>query len=357
MYAASTGRVTLFKLPHRVENRQPPVCIIVDMRNPETRGKSSLISRPLQEALIQTLQEGRQSLLFLNRRGTASSQICNHCGHVTLCPTCQLPLTFHADHMKLICHFCNYRQVPEAVCANCNASELRYAGGGTKRIETEIAHILPHVRVFRLDKDSARPEELPKLYKLLHEGSIDILIGTQMIAKGLDLPNLDTVGVINADSMLHMPDFHSAERTFQLLTQVAGRAGRGDRAGRVFIQTRTPDHPAIQAVKSNSFWDFSNAELAQRQLLGYPPFRYLLKLTYSHKDEATAVSASQALYATLKQNPHIRVLGPAPAFHARLGGKYHWQLVIKAAQRHYLLAITAALPATWKTDLDPLNIL
>ncbi|HUC20130.1 MAG TPA: primosomal protein N', partial [Candidatus Polarisedimenticolaceae bacterium] len=357
VYAAETGRIKLFKLPKRVLNRKQPEATIVDMRDPETRGKSSLISKPLQEALRQTLDAGRQSLLFLNRRGTASSQICNHCGQVTLCLTCHLPLTFHADHMKLICHFCNYRQVPAAVCPNCDMSELRYVGGGTKRIEDEIQQVLPHVRVFRLDKDSARPEELPKLYDQLHQGSIDILIGTQMIAKGLDLPNLDTVGVINADSMLHMPDFHSAERTFQLLTQVAGRAGRGDRPGRVFIQTRTPDHPAIKAVKTGNFWDFAGEELAQRRFLGYPPFRYLLKLTYSHKDEPAAVGASQALYDTLKQNPNVRVLGPAPAFHARLGGQFHWQLIVKAAERHHLTTIAAELPQAWKTDLDPINVL
>ncbi|HEX7260078.1 MAG TPA: primosomal protein N' [Candidatus Saccharimonadia bacterium] len=357
VYAAETGRITLYELPKRVENRPQPTSIIVDMRDSELRGPSSLISRPLLDALRQTLDNGRQSLLFLNRRGTASSQICNHCGEVTLCPTCQLPLTFHADHMKLMCHFCNYRQVPEAVCPHCGTSELRYAGGGTKRIETEIEQALPHVRVFRLDKDSAQPQELPKLYERLHQGEIDILIGTQMIAKGLDLPNIDTVGVVNADSMLHMPDFHSAERTFQLLTQVSGRAGRGDRPGKVYIQTRTPDHPAIQAVKNGNFWDFAKNELAQRRLLGYPPFRYLLKLTYSHKDEATAVSASQALYDTLKQNPAVRVLGPAPAFHARLGGQFHWQLIIKAADRRHLVVIASTLPSTWKTDLDPINVL
>lgn len=357
VYASQTGRIKRFTLTKRVENRPSPQIEVIDMREPALRGKSSMISLPLQQALQETLNQGRQSLLFLNRRGTASSQICNHCGNVTLCPTCQIPLTFHADHMKLICHFCNFRQVPAAVCPECNTSELRYAGGGTKRIETEIQQILPHVRVFRLDKDSAQPAELPKLYDQLHSGAIDVLIGTQMIAKGLDLPNLDTVGVINADSMLHMPDFHSAERTFQLLTQVAGRAGRGDRLGKVYIQSRTPDHPAIQAARAGNFDDFSKNELAQRKLLGYPPFRYLLKLSYSHKDEAVAVSASQALCATLKQSPHVRVLGPAPAFHARLGGVFHWQLIIKAAERHHLVTIASNLPKEWKTDLDPVNVL
>ncbi len=357
VYAAEAGRIQLIKLTKRVLNRPMPQATIIDMRKPAGNGTNYFLSDPLLEALTKTLAERRQSLLFLNRRGTASSQICDNCGTVTLCPNCQLPLTFHADTMKLICHFCNFRATPAAVCTSCNRAELHYVGGGTKRIETEMQRLLPDARIYRLDKDSAKAEELPQLYRDLHAGVIDILIGTQMVAKGLDLPNLDLVGVINADSMLHLPDFSSAERCFQLLTQVSGRAGRGNQPGRVLIQTRTPDHPAIQAAARGDFWGFAEPELAARQLLGYPPFRFLLKLTFSHKTEPTTISAAQALYATLKTNPQVRVLGPAPAFHERLGGKYHWQLVVKAARRQLLVDIAASLPATWKTDLDPVTVL
>ena len=358
VYAAEIGRITLVKLTQRVHGQPLPTATVVDMRDRMVRGANRFLSIPLITALRETLGQGRQSLLFINRRGSASSQLCAHCGTVTLCPRCELPLTFHADELKLICHLCNFRASPEAVCPACGQSELRYLGGGTKRIEAEIATLLPTARLARLDRDSADPKLLPQLYKDLHEGRIDILIGTQMVAKGLDLPALDTVGVINADSVLHMPDFSSAERTFQLLAQVAGRSGRGVAVpGRVFIQTHTPDHPTIQAASRGDFWAFAGTELAQRQLLGYPPYRFLLKLSFGHKNQATAISQSQAVYDTLKSNPSIKVLGPAPAFHERAGGTYHWQVIAKAARRSALLEIAAALPATWKTDIDPINVL
>jgi primosomal protein N' (replication factor Y) len=357
VYASEIGRITLVKLTQRIAGRPLPTATIVDMRDRQARGPNHFLSKPLIAALKETLGQGRQSLLFINRRGSASSQICNHCGTVTLCPRCELPLTFHADELKLICHICNYRSAPAAVCPSCGQNELRYLGGGTKRIEAEIGTLLPSARLARLDRDSADPKLLPQLYKDLHAGAIDILIGTQMVAKGLDLPDLDTVGVINADSVLHMPDFSSAERTFQLLAQVAGRSGRGAVPGRVFIQTRTPEHPTITAAARGDFWGFAATELAQRQQLGYPPYRFLLKMMVSHAQAAAASSQSQAVYARLKQHPGIKVLGPAPAFHERAGGVYHWQLLAKAARRSTLLEVAASLPSTWKTDIDPLNVL
>ena len=357
VYAAEIGRISLLKLTQRIAGRPLPTATVVDMRDRQARGANRFVSAPLIAALKETLGQDRQSLLFINRRGSASSQICNHCGNVTLCPRCELPLTFHADELKLICHICNFRQTPAAVCPVCNHADLRYLGGGTKRIEAEIAALLPNARVARLDRDSADPKLLPQLYKDLHAGAIDILIGTQMVAKGLDLPDLDTVGVINADTVLHMPDFSSAERTFQLLAQVAGRSGRGAVPGRIFIQTHTPDNPTIQAAAKGDFWGFSGTELGQRRQLGYPPYRFLLKLIFGHKQQATAISQSQAVYDNLKLNPGIKVLGPAPAFHERAGGTYHWQIIAKAARRSVLLEVAAALPDTWKTDIDPLNVL
>jgi primosomal protein N' (replication factor Y) len=357
VYAAEAGRIELIKLTKRVAGRPLPQTTIVDLRRREERGPSTFLSPKLIAALSETLTVGRQSLLFINRRGTASSQICNNCGEVTLCPTCHLPLTFHADRMQLVCHLCNFRAAPAATCPQCGLAELRFLGGGTKRIEADITKLFPEARLARLDKDSATPKMLPQLYEDLHARKIDILIGTQMIAKGLDLPGLDTVGVISADQLLHMPDFTSAERTFQLLAQVAGRAGRSDVPGRVIIQTRTPDHPAIQAAARHDFWTFAEAELAGRKLLGYPPHRFLLKLSFSHQDQAAVITTCQELYDRLKQNPGVSVLGPAPAFHERAGGKYTWQVVAKAARRGVLLEIARSLPPTWKTDLDPINLL
>ncbi len=357
VYAAEVGRIKLIKLTERVMGRAMPTATIIDMRDRVLRGKNSFLSQPLVTALTETLGTGRQSLLFINRRGTASSRICNDCGYVASCPTCHLPLTFHADTMQLLCHLCGYHEAPAAACPDCGHTDLKFLGGGTKRIETEIEALLPTARLARIDKDSADHKTLPELYRSLHAGEIDILIGTQMIAKGLDLPRLDTVGVVNADTMLHMPDFSSAERTFQLITQVAGRAGRGDTPGRVIIQTRTPEHPAIRAAAASDFWGFAAGELAGRRLLGYPPFRYLLKLSVSGVTQEAAIAAAQALLEELLTNRRVRVLGPAPAFHERAGGQYRWQLAVKAADRSELVAIARALPVQWTTDLDPVNVL
>jgi primosomal protein N' (replication factor Y) (superfamily II helicase) len=357
VYLTEIGRVPLIKLPERIEGRKLPEITIVDLRDRAVRGPNAFISTKLLAALTETLEHGRQSLLFLNRRGTASSHLCDNCGHVSVCPTCHLPLTFHADTMQLVCHICNYHVAPPAVCPECGSSERSFLGGGTKRIEEEIIKLLPNARLLRLDKDSADPKTMPELYKQLHDGKVDILIGTQMIAKGLDLPGLDTVGVINADSMLHLPDFGAAERTFGLLMQVSGRAGRSEVPGRVFIQTRTPDHPAIQLAAKSDFWGFARKELAERQTFGYPPFRFLLKLTVSASSQMKAIGDATDLYDKLKSRSDIKILGPAPAFHERAGGTYHWQLMIKAASRGALVDIARSVPPKWRTDLDPINLL
>lgn len=356
LYLAEQGRLDLIKMTKRVSDHELPPAQIIDMKDRNQTGKS-LISKPLLQALRQTLEAGRQSLLFLNRRGTASSQICNSCGHVNVCPRCMLALTFHADEMKLICHICNFRQTPTAVCTECGQAELRFIGSGTKRIESEIGSLMPGARVLRLDKDSADPKQLPVAYKKLVDQEIDILIGTQMIAKGLDLPNLETVGVVNADLMLHLPDFGAAERTFQLLSQVAGRAGRGDTPGRIFIQTHTPQHPAIKWAATGDYWGFASAELESRKLMGYPPFRYLLKLTISDREADKAKKLADEAFNRLQKTSGIKLLGPAPAFYERAGGKHHWHIIVKSASRSKLVEIAKSMPAAWKTDLDPINLL
>lgn len=356
-YLAREGRLNLAELTKRVQNRSQPEVKIIDMRKDEVKQRGSQISRPLLQALTETLEEGRQSLLFINRRGSASSHQCDSCGYVSSCPTCHLPLTFHGDRTKLLCHICNYQLTPPAVCPECNHASFKFLGGGTQRIEADIQRLLPKARLARLDKDSARGHDLAELHRQLHAGEIDILIGTQMIAKGLDLPALDNVGVINADSMLHLPDYSASERTYQLLTQVAGRAGRGDASGMVYIQTHSPTHPAVTAAVDGDYWKFAEAELAERQEHGYPPFRYLLKLTVSHQDKATASRRAQELYGKLAQVEQVRRLGPAPALYERAGGQYHWHIIVKAAARPRLLAIAKQLPSWCKTDIDPINLL
>ena len=356
-YLAKAGQIGLFELPERFNKQALPSPEVVDLRDRSQLGKSRDLSLPLLEALKDSIAAGRQSLLFLNRRGSASSQLCGHCGHVTLCPTCHLPLTFHADELRLICHICNFRQSPAAVCPNCDQAELRFIGSGTKRIETEVTALFPDARIARLDRDNISLEYLESLYRDLKNGRVDILVGTQMITKGLDLPQMDTVGVVLADSSLYLPDFSASERTFDLLNQVSGRVGRGDRPGRVIIQTYSPDHPAIQAAAASDYWKFATAELAERRLLGYPPYVYLLKLSYAHADDAKAERAARDLTKRLAGQADLKLAGPAPSYRAHAGGRYHWQLIAKSKRRQHLTEAARLVPSGWTIDLDPINLL
>jgi primosomal protein N' (replication factor Y) len=358
LYLTQIGRIDHEKLTKRTNDLSLSEAKIIDMRDKEIFKSSKYIAQEILDALTANVEEGRQGLLYLNRRGSASSQVCGDCGHVTTCPNCQLPLTFHADLMRLICHHCNYRCPSPAVCPECNSANLKFLGTGTKRIEEEIGRLLPHARIARLDRDSATLANITKVYRGLRSGELDIVIGTQMIAKGLDMPAIDTVGVINADTMLHLPDYTAAERTYQLLSQVSGRAGRGDRPGRVYIQTYSPDHIAIQCAARNDFDTFAAAELAQRSLLSYPPFVYLLKLTVAAKTADLARQEALRFAQLIGREPHLAVTGPAPAFIEQQGAFYRWILTVKSKDRAPLVALAANLPGRhWTPDLDPINLL
>jgi len=357
VFLAREGRLELVKLTKRASGQPLPTTHIVDLRDKSLLRRSRFISLPLLEALEHTLSSGRQSLLFINRRGSASSYQCGDCGEVRTCPTCHIPLTFHADHVQLICHYCNYQEKPAATCPECGGSTMNFLGGGTKRIEAEIKRLLPSARVARLDKDNGTLEHIEDIHTGMHNGKIDILIGTQMITKGLDISGLDTVGVISADTALHFPDFSAAERTFQILSQVIGRAGRTTQPGQAYIQTYTPEHPAIVAAASHNFDSFAEVELAERHLLNYPPYVYLLKLHCSLKTAGSAQHKAQVAFELIKDQPGIQILGPAPAFAERLHGDYHWQIIIKSKNRAGLVEIAKLLPAGWTIDLDPLNLL
>jgi len=358
LFLAQSARLEHILLTKRVNNLPRPQAQIIDIRDKELFKLSKYIAQPLVEAVEGTLAQNRQSLLYLNRRGSASSQVCADCGHITTCPNCRLPLTFHADLMRLICHHCNFRQANPAVCPECNGTDLKLIGGGTKRIEAEIERLFPSARIARLDRDSATLRHIQHVLRDLKSGDLDIVIGTQMIAKGLDLPAIDTVGIVNADTMLHLPDFTAAERTYQLLSQVSGRAGRGDRPGRVYIQTYTPDHPAIQAAAFGSFEDFATPELAERRTLSYPPYVYLLKLTIASPSADAARSEATGFAQQLRRVPDIAVTGPAPAFLEIQGGKFRWVIAVAAKRRAPLVQIATALPSDrWTADLDPINLL
>lgn len=356
-YWAQQGRIKLLELKQRANRIAPAIPTVVDLRDKTLLNASRFISLPLLDAIKSTLALGRQSLLFINRRGSASSLICGDCGWVATCPNCGIALTFHADQMKLVCHYCNYHQTPPAICPNDKSTNLRYLGGGTKRVEAEMARLVPEARLARLDRDSSTPTYLHQLYADLNAGKIDILIGTQLVAKGWDLAMLDTVGIVSADTMLNVPDFTAAERTFQLITQVRGRAGRGDRAGQVIIQSYSPDHPAIMAAAEDNYERFAKAELAGRQALHYPPFTYLLKLSFGAKTAETAQRRALELHEQLKTEGGTALSGPAPAFREVQGGRYIWQIIVRSRSRQSLVNIAAKTPAGWTADLDPVNLL
>lgn len=358
LYLAQIGRIEHILLSQRANKISHSKAKIIDLRDKDLLKLSKFITQPLADAITNTLTAGRQTLLYLNRRGSASSQICGDCGAVSLCPNCTLPLTFHADLMRLICHHCNFRRPSEAICPSCEGANLRLLGGGTKRIEAEVQRLWPHARMARLDRDSATLPYIQTVFQQLRAGELDILIGTQMIAKGLDLPAIDTVGIISADTMLHLPDYTAAERTYQLLSQVSGRAGRGDRPGQIFIQTYTPTHPAIQAAATGAYDAFAAAELTERQSLNYPPYVYLLKLTVALPAQQNARTEAERLAAELRRLPGMQVIGPAPAFLEQIAGKSHWIITVKSKSRPPLVQIAESLPGDhWTADLDPVNLL
>jgi primosomal protein N' (replication factor Y) len=358
VHLAAIGRIEYLNLNQRVNLISPPQGKIIDLRDKSLLASSKFITQPLLEAVSTTVAAKRQALLYINRRGSASSQVCSDCGHVTTCPNCQLPLTFHADLMRLICHHCNYRMASPAVCPNCNGADLRLLGGGTKRIEDEISRLLPSARIARLDRDSATLPHIQAVYAGLKSGQIDIVIGTQMIAKGLDLPAVDTIGIVNADTMLYLPDFTAAERTFQLLHQVSGRAGRGDRPGEVFIQTYSCEHPAILAAAGGNFDSFAGPELEARRLHGYPPFVFLLKLVTQAATPSAAQEQAAKLATQIASRPGLQAIGPAPAFIELQAGRYRWVITVKSKRRAALVEVAASLPTkNWTADLDPINLL
>ena len=352
----------------------PPVRV-VDLRQELRAGNRSILSRALQEALRQTLDAGEQAIIFLNRRGTATFVICRDCGHVILCPKCDVPLTFHrtvrpagvappqrgSRRGMLVCHHCNRREPSPDICPECGSSRIRYFGLGTERVEETLHQLLPQARLLRWDRDTATGLDHERYLQAFIDHRADVLVGTQMIAKGLDLPRVTLVGVASADTALHLPDFRAAERTFQLLTQVAGRAGRSRRGGRVIVQTYNPDHYAVQAASHHDYAAFFERELAYRRRLEYPPFSRLLALRYSHSDprrsQAEATRLGRWLQSEIRRlGIPAELIGPAPCFFSRIQGRYRWQIVVRAPDPTVLLR-DVALPLGWSVDVDPITLL
>jgi len=339
--AAAGGPYQLLKLSDRIDGRPLPTVQVVDMRQETKEGNCGIFSRALVAAINRRLEEQEQVLLFLNRRGFATFVICRECGMVLKCPHCDISLTYHRDG-RLRCHYCNYSVRAPDLCPNCGSHNIRHLGAGTQRVEEEARQFFPEARVLRMDSDStARKGSHAKIISAFRDRQADILIGTQMIAKGLDFPGVTLVGVINADITLHMPDFRAAERTFQLLTQVAGRAGRGNLPGEAIIQTYSPDHYSITAAAAHDCEGFYLSEMPVRRSLGYPPFTHLARLLFTHEDEEEVKKGAMQAKEVLKKilpgtGKSISILGPAPAPLSKIKDRYRWQLVLKASRRDLL---------------------
>jgi primosomal protein N' (replication factor Y) (superfamily II helicase) len=333
---ALSGKYGIARLPHRVDHRNMPVMRIVDMRiEAEREGHVNVFSRELIQAIQQRLDRAEQSMLFLNRRGYATSLICPKCGFVAQCDLCSVAMTYHRQTDELICHICGARRKVPKQCPNpeCRDPAFRFAGFGTQRVELALAKIFPRAHVQRMDSDTTtRKDSHHRILGDFRTGKIDILVGTQMITKGLHFPNVTLVGVLMADLSLHMPDFRAAERTFQLLTQVAGRAGRGDVKGEVIVQTYTPFHPAIQAARRLDFEGFCDQEIEFRRELSYPPYTHLVCVTLKGPVEERVSFSGAAFVKALQPelSKPVVLAGPAPAPLARAKGFYRYQVILRA---------------------------
>lgn len=368
-WAAEAGEALWLSLPRRVHRRPLPRVETVDLRGELLAGNRSMFSRTLSEKLEAALDRGEQAVLFMNRRGMASFLLCRECGYVPRCTQCEVSLTLH-DPGILRCHYCDAaHRLPEA-CPQCGGPYLRPFGGGTQRIEQEVKRLFPKARPVRMDVDTtARKGAHERIVEAFAAGRFNVLVGTQMVAKGLHFPGVTLVGVVSADTALNLPDFRAAERTFQLLSQVAGRAGRGERAGEVVIQTYAPDHYAIRAAAAHDYEGFYRAELAYRRRTGYPPFSTLVRLVWSGEGEEEVVRAAQAAGAAAAgdlRSLGVEALGPSPAPLSRLQGRYRWHLILKGEGEPAIEAarrIKEAHEATGSSgvrltvDVDPVGML
>ncbi len=382
-HQARAGELRLLQLPGRVLSRGPamgatppsggggapgeppaiemPPVHVVDMRQELKAGNTSLFSRRLEDTLSGTLDRREQAILFLNRRGSATYVFCRDCGWVARCPRCETPLIHHPASEALRCHQCGYRRKPPSVCPECHGRRVRYFGAGTQRIEAEVEARFPGARTLRWDWDVTRRKGAHEVI-LAHFAAhrADVLIGTQMLAKGLDLPLVTLVGVVSADTGLFLPDYRAAERTFQVLTQVAGRAGRGQAGGQVILQTYHPEHEAIRAAAAHDYTAFYEAELPHRRELGYPPFRRLVRLVYRASSPERVEREAGRLGSRLRRDIErdglaIEILGPTPCFFPRQAGLLRWQIVLRGADP--AAAVPDDLPEGWAVDVDPVSLL
>ncbi|MBA3379006.1 MAG: primosomal protein N', partial [Chloroflexia bacterium] len=370
VWHADRGDYRRIDLPERVNpsgTRQSssslelPDVEIVDLKLELQSGNTSLLSRALTSVVNHSLQRNEQAIILLNRRGTSTVVLCRACGHRVTCPLCDIPLVYHQDRQQMVCHRCDHREGPPSRCPDCGG-RLDFFGAGTQRVEDEVRRTFPSARVLRWDQDSVKRQGgFESMLRRVEDREVDIIVGTQMVAKGFDLPKVTAIGVIQADTILHLPDFRSGERTFQLLTQVAGRAGRRAAGSRVVVQTYTPDHYAIQAAARHDYGAFYVEEIDFREKHLFPPFVRLARYLYRHENERSAAMESELMAREIARHARrlevrLDLLGPTPAFAARIGGKYQWQVVLRSPALEAILDDLPVRPG-WVVDIDPQSML
>ena len=366
---ATTGKYRLATLTQRIDEKQMPLIRIVDLRRERRKEKAAaILSEKLRAAIADRLEKSEQTILFLNRRGFSTSLLCSNCGEARNCPNCSVALTFHRHVARLSCHLCGHTAAVPKKCPACGQDALIYAGFGTEKVESTVAHIFPKATVRRMDADSmTRKEAYRETLRNFRTGQIDILVGTQMIAKGLHFPNVTLVGIINADLALHVPDLRAGERTFQLLTQVAGRAGRGETPGEVFVQTYTPFSPSIQFARHHDFAGYFQQELEFRERCDFPPFKHAIVITVRSAHEARAKFSAETLARRLKETlgPEFILGDPAPAPLEKLQGQFRFHILIRGEAimrlsrlvRETLDKLPFPEDVTVTVDVDPYQLL
>jgi len=364
-YHAQRGDYRLLQLPERVtpgEGSPLPQVEVVDLRDELKAGNRSIFSRSLSQAIAKAVAGGEQVMLFLNRRGAATFIQCRNCGFVLRCRRCEVTLTHHLAGDVLVCHHCNYKMPVPQICPRCLSRRIKFLGVGTQKLEQEASYAFPQTRRLRWDSDvTKRKYSHHEILGKFRAHEADILIGTQMIAKGLDLPLVTLVGVVSADTGLNLPDFRAGERTFQLLSQVAGRAGRGTLGGQVIIQTYSPEHYAIQAAAKHDYALFYDREIAYRRRLHNPPFTRLASLVYTHTNDALCQREAGRMKRLLIEErdsqgiADLSLIGPAPAFIHRLRGRFRWQLILRGSELSAFLS-QIPIPQGWAVDIDPVGL-
>ena len=359
-YEADKGGIALARMTHRVRGQDAEV-ELVDMRDEAAEGNRQPLSRPLVEAVTRTLENEEQTILYLNRRGLATYVMCRDCGRSVQCLGCSVALVQHAEIDGLVCHYCGYSRAMPSVCDYCGSRNIRALGLGTQRLEGMVKRLWPQARVLRLDSDVARgPDSYFRVWEEFSERRADILVGTQLVARGLDLPAVTCIGVVDADLPLHFPDYRSAENTYALVAQVAGRAGRDGRPSRVIVQTSNPEHYALGCAATGDYEGFYRAELPARQAFVFPPFAELAVLTRTDREDARAAGsareAAESMAAGLLKDgiEGIRVMGPSPAFIHRLRGEYRWQVTLKGDRLERARHL-APKGKDWSYDIDPVG--